>query len=113
MNLESICVYCKKSKTCDMVSELIGKLAIAAETFEIQADVVVKKCRYFKPSYAEKELGHICFSCKHSTLCSLWDQVCNINEDFVKEAFNYDPEVQEVCTAVNRCRLYEPRNNWR
>ncbi|MEM1974163.1 MAG: hypothetical protein QXN68_05190 [Thermoplasmata archaeon] len=113
MNLESICVYCKKSKKCEMIAKLTSKLVMASDEFEIQADVVVKKCRHFKPSYAEKELGHICFSCKYSASCSLWDQVCNINEDFVKEAFNYDPEVQEVCTAVSRCKLYEPRNNWR
>ncbi len=54
-----------------------------------------------------KKVQHICMSCKKSTTCPLWDQVCNIDEDFVKDAFEYDPEVQSVCTTVSYCKLYK------
>ena len=54
-----------------------------------------------------KEAQHICMSCKKSTTCPLWDQVCNIDEDFIRDAYEYDPSVQSVCTTVSYCKFYE------
>ncbi|MDI1472991.1 hypothetical protein QI155_10650 [Thermodesulfovibrio sp. 1176] len=51
-----------------------------------------------------------CYSCQNSENCSLWEQVSEINEDFIKETFEYEPEVQSVGAAVNYCKLYQPKN---
>ncbi len=50
---------------------------------------------------------HICLSCEHQHTCHLWDQVMNIDEDFVRESFDYDPSVHSVCTTVSYCREYK------
>lgn len=112
MNLESICAYCKKQKNCNILTNLFaglekGKSSLSAT---VSADVVVTQCEKFDPSHAEKQVKHICYSCKKSINCPLWEQVCNIDEDFVRDAFEYDTEQQEVCTAVSRCKLYVPKN---
>lgn len=111
MNLESICAYCKKAKKCTILASLFaglekGKSSLSAT---VSADIVVTQCEKFKPSHAEKQVRHICYSCKKSINCSLWEQVCNIDEDFVRNAFEYDPDEQEVCSTVSRCKLYEPK----
>lgn len=55
-----------------------------------------------------KEVEHICFTCKRKDTCDLWNQVCNIDEDFIKEAFDYDDNIQSVCTTVSYCKDYKP-----
>ena len=78
--------------------------------FEIKAEISVRKCQIFKSAKnINKALEHMCISCKNSNLCSLWDQVSNIDEDFIKNAFEYEPEFQSVGIAVNYCKLYQPK----
>jgi len=62
--------------------------------------------------YVEDDMAmveHICLECAHQHTCHLWDQVRNINEDFVKESFIYDPGVHSVCTTVSYCREFKKK----
>jgi len=54
------------------------------------------------------EVEHICVKCCKRGDCHLWEQVQNIDESFVRDAFEYDPATQSVCTTVSYCHDYVP-----
>lgn len=116
-DLKSICAYCKKHKNCknkkvieDEINPIIGKFAIEKE---IQLNYLVYRCPDFERNKDAKEVEHICYSCENEHTCKLWDQVCNIDEDFIREAFEYDFENQEVCSTVSSCKFYIPKTKRR
>lgn len=55
------------------------------------------------------EVIHICMSCHKSETCELWEQISTMDEDFVKDAYAYDPGIQTVGVTVTECFEYEPR----
>lgn len=59
----------------------------------------------------EKSNEFICQTCQKEETCSLWSQVCNMDEDWIKEAYNYDPRVQSVGVCVTYCRKYRRKKD--
>ncbi len=109
----NLCNYCSRRDRCYKLVKLMAAVIKEIENepqFEIKAEISVRKCQIFKSAKnINKALEHMCISCKNSNLCSLWDQVSNIDEDFIKNAFEYEPEFQSVGIAVNYCKLYQPK----
>lgn len=60
-----------------------------------------------------KEISHICSSCMSNKKCRLWKQILDIDEDFIKSSFEYDSDIQSVCSAVSYCEDYQPIGNMR
>lgn len=113
-NMTNLCNYCKKAEICHVLKEISIKVSSVAKDLKINYGVTtnffISKCPDFVFGNQEKQVEHICLSCAKSVSCKLWDQVCNIDEDFIRTAFNYDTDIQEVCSTVSRCKLYKPKN---
>lgn len=112
--MNNLCDYCSRRDRCYKLVKLVAAVLREADNdpeVEMSVEVAVKRCQIFKPlKQVNKALEHICYSCQNSENCSLWEQVSEINEDFIKETFEYEPEVQSVGAAVNYCKLYQPKN---
>ncbi len=108
----NLCIICKKYSNCEIRGKVQLEASRVAEgllpgAFEVHA--VFARCSKFKKDKkTSAAVNHICFDCSHSGTCALWDQVCNIDEDFIKNAFSYDPVVQSVCSTVSYCRKFTP-----
>lgn len=114
MEKVNLCDFCSKAKKCEKLKSVAKDISRIADCYatknSMKIDFIMKKCRDFKAkSKIEKEVEHICFTCKNSSGCKLWKQVYNINEDFIKDAFDYDPEMQSVSSIVSYCRKYYPK----
>jgi|GEM_PF-935664 len=110
----NLCDICKKRNTCS-IKEKIKLEALKASndiSENFQVDIAINKCSAFKKApKAQVECEYFCSYCIHKTTCDLWDQICNIDEEFIKEAFEYDSEIQSVCSTVSYCRKFTPIKN--
>ncbi|MCM8786368.1 MAG: hypothetical protein NC899_09105 [Candidatus Omnitrophica bacterium] len=112
--MRNLCFYCKKINSCLDAVNYENNTLIANLNKGIKVSILVYECPEFEiQENIEKEVEHICLSCIHKDSCSLWEQVCNIDEDFIKSAFDYDSELQSVCSTVSYCKNYKPTNNRR
>lgn len=109
----NLCDICKKRDTCSVMKKVKSETskAIGDLLGFFKFDVVFTKCSKFeKDKKSQVECEYFCSYCDHKTTCDLWEQVCNIDEDFIRESFEYDPEVQSVCSTVSYCKRFIPIN---
>lgn len=109
----NLCNYCSRRDRCYKLIKLVAAVLREVKNdpeIKMSVEVAVERCAIFKPlKQINRALEHICYSCQNSGNCSLWEQVSEIDEDFIKEAFKYEPEVQSVGVAVDCCKLYQPK----
>lgn len=55
-----------------------------------------------------KEITFICSSCMSNKKCRLWKQVRTMEDDFIRERFEYDSNIQSIGSAVSYCKDYLP-----
>lgn len=110
----NLCVICKKRNSCKIKENIQLETSKAAEDLlpGAKVNVAFDRCSIFeRDKKTPAEVEHICFNCSHSGTCDLWDQVCNIDEDFIKDAFDYDSSIQSVCSTVSYCGKFTPTKN--
>ncbi len=114
LNMVNLCKYCKKARNCSLLKEISNEISPVAEDFAVDYNVIIDfsitSCPEFVSNRQGREIEHICLSCAKANTCKLWNQVCNIDEDFIRAAFDYDPEHQNVCSTVSSCKFYKPVN---
>jgi hypothetical protein len=109
----NICIFCKKYKNCPTREKLIASALQANQ--DVGFDISIKRCNKFIRSNNIVGVEHICFSCFRKEFCTLWNQVANTDEEYIKE--NYDINIcdektyQDVGVTVTGCALWYPENH--